>query len=263
MRSFILAATLLAATASNAATLTETIDRTINVRPGAKVVVSNVNGRINVSSWDQPRVRVVARKQVEAKRDDLRGVMNELRVEIQPRDGGVVITTHHPRRSDGASSIFDLFLRNEVQAQVRYDITVPRTMNVDISNTNGAIQLTGVNGSLELGTTNGRIEVERCSGAIDASTTNGAIRAQLLNVARGASLRLETTNGRIEVEVPATLAASIDAGTTNGSITSDLPVAATRISRNSLRGTVNGGGTQVRLRTTNGAIAIRTAGSAS
>ncbi|HUP58951.1 MAG TPA: DUF4097 family beta strand repeat-containing protein [Thermoanaerobaculia bacterium] len=251
------AATLLFAAASSAATLHETIDRTFDVRPGATVAVNNVNGKITVSSWDQPKVRVIAYKEAKGDRDDAKEALKALRVEMQQRDGGVSVTTHHPRNHDGISSIFDWLLGDHVQMNVRYEVTVPRTMNLDVRNTNGSIRLTGVAGRHEVGTTNGKIEIERCAGSVDASTTNGGIRAELVRVAKGQSLRFETTNGRIEVEVPKDLAADVDAGTTNGSISTDLPVTTTKFSRNSLRGTINGGGTQLRLRTTNGGIAIR------
>ncbi|HEX2121350.1 MAG TPA: DUF4097 family beta strand repeat-containing protein [Thermoanaerobaculia bacterium] len=253
----VLTLTLFLAGTAGAVTLTETIDRTLAVRPGATVALSNVNGRITISSWDQPRVRILAKKEVDGDRDEARSVMKELKVEIQQRDGGVVVTTHYPRRNDHGS-IFDWLLGNHVDAEVRYELTVPRTMNVDVRNTNGSIYLAGVAGRHELGTTNGKIEVERCSGSVNASTTNGGIRAELTRVAKGQAMRLETTNGRIEVEVPSDLAADVDAGTTNGSIKTDLPITTTRFSRNSLRGTINGGGTQLRLRTTNGGIEIRT-----
>jgi len=57
-------------------------------------------------------------------------------------------------------------------------------------------------------------------------------------------------------------AADVDAATTNGSIKTDLPVTARSIGDNSLRGTINGGGTLLRLRTTKGGSAIRTLGEA-
>lgn len=252
-------ALLLAGTAG-ATTLTEKIDRTLDVKPGATVALTNVNGRITIGSWDQPRVRVIAVKEVEGKRDDASDVMKELKVTIEQRNGGVVITTHHPRRQDGFNSIFDFFLGNHIQAQVRYELTVPRSMNVDVTNTNGSIHLTDVAGHLEVGTTNGKIEIARCSGSIDASTTNGGINAELVRVAKGTPLRFETTNGRIEVAVPHDFAGDIEAGTTNGSISSDLPVETTHFKRNSLRGTINGGGTPLRVHTTNGGISIRKAG---
>ena len=251
---------LLLSTAASAAELVETIDRTFDVRPGANVAVDNTNGRVTVTAWDQPRVRVIARKEVEADKNDLKEVMRELRVEIVQRDGGLVVNTHYPKRSQGVSSLFDWLSGDQVQAQVRYDITVPRTMNVEVTNTNGAIYLSNVTGRHELDTTNGKIDVSRCSGSLDASTTNGSINAELVQIAKGQPLRFETTNGRISVALPASLAADVDAATTNGSIRTDLPIATTRISRNSLRGAINGGGTPLKMRTTNGGIEIRTTG---
>lgn len=263
MRRTTLAAVLLfcaATTTAGAATLTETIDRTFDVRPGANVVLSNVNGRIRVESWDQPRVRVIARKEVEASRNEVEEVLRDLRVEMQQKDGGVVVTTHYPKVHEG-SSIFDWILGGGgIDRQVRYELTVPRTMNVEVSNTNGSILVANVAGRLDLDTTNGKIEVERCAGSLEASTTNGSIRAELLRLAKGAPVELETTNGRIEVALPRDFGVDVDARTTNGSIKSDLPVSTTKIGRSSLRGAVNGGGSPLRLRTTNGGIEIRAAG---
>lgn len=249
-----------AASTASAATLKETIDRTFDVRPGAVVSLTNVNGRVTVKAWDQPRVKVVAVKQVETSRGELQKAMKELRVDIQPRNGGLAITTHYPN-DRGAASIFDWILGDDVDAQVTYELTVPRTMNVDVRNTNGGIYVSDVAGKHELDTTNGKIEVTRCAGAVDASTTNGGIRAELVRVAKGQPMRFETTNGRIEVVVPPDFAAELDAATTNGSIETDLPVTTRSAGDNSLRGTINGGGTLLRLRTTNGGIALRTLGS--
>ena len=42
--------------------------------------------------------------------------MKELRVEMQPRDGGLVITTHYPKEDDGIGSIFDWLVGDHVDA---------------------------------------------------------------------------------------------------------------------------------------------------
>lgn len=258
MRKLFLSALLLLLAASvDAATRKETVDRIFDVRPGADVVLTNVNGRITVKAWDQPRVKVVAIKEIETSRDQLEDAMKALRVEMQPRNGGLSIITHYPKEGQGFTSIFDWILDDRVQAEVEYELTVPRTMNVDVTNTNGSIHVTDVAGKHDLDTTNGKIIVTRCAGSLEASTTNGSISAELRQVAKGLPLRFVTTNGRIELSVPLTLALDVDAGTTNGSIDTELPVATTKISRNSLRGKINGGGTPLRIRTTNGGIAIR------
>lgn len=248
---------LFLASAAGAATLNETVDRTFDVRPGAEVALTNVNGGIRISTWDQPRVRVVAEKEVEGDRNDVKQALKELRVEIVPKDGGLVIMTHFPKESNGVGGFFSWLTGDDTDAQVSYELTVPRTMNLDIRNTNGSIRLSDVTGQLELDTTNGKIEVARCAGSIEASTTNGSITADLVKFTRGQPLRFETTNGRITVNMPADFAGDIDASTTNGSIDTDFPVTTTKFSENRLRGSVNGGGTPLRLRTTNGSIDIR------
>lgn len=260
MRKLLLTATLFVAVTAGAAELSETVDRTFDVRAGAEFVLSNVNGRVTINSWDQPKVRVIAHKEVDGDRSELKQALADLRVDMQPRNGGLVVTTHYPKESDGMGSIFAWLAGDHIDANVRYEVTVPRSMNVDVTNTNGGIYLTGVTGKHELDTTNGKIEVKGCSGSLDASTTNGGINAELVRIAQGQPLRFETTNGRIELALPAGAAADLDAATTNGSIDSDLPVATTRTGSNSLRGTINGGGTSLRMRTTNGGITIRRVG---
>ena len=257
MRTLLLAATLSLAVTAGAAELSETIDRTFDVRAGADFVLSNVNGGITINAWDQPKVRVIAHKEVDGDRDEVKKALADLRVEMQPHNGGLTVITHYPKESEGISSIFSWLAGDHIDANVRYEVTVPKSMNVDVSNTNGAIHLTDVAGKHELDTTNGKIEVKRCSGSLDASTTNGGISAELVRLAKNESLRFETTNGRIELALPPSTGADLDASTTNGSINSDIPVATTRTSSNSLRGTINGGGTSVRMRTTNGGISIK------
>src|ERR1043166_3245987 len=89
MRRLVIAALLtLAAASLHAETLSQTIDKTFDVRPGATLALDNVNGHVNVTSWDQPRIRVHAVKTV-SRTDDARSALNALRVEITPRDGGL------------------------------------------------------------------------------------------------------------------------------------------------------------------------------
>ncbi|HEX9160706.1 MAG TPA: DUF4097 family beta strand repeat-containing protein [Thermoanaerobaculia bacterium] len=232
--------------------LQEPFDRTVDVRPGSPVSIENVNGRITVTSWDQPRVRIHAMKKADA-----REVLDKIGIDVRIADG-VSVVTRMPRRND--SGFFDFLFGNDGNASVEYDVTVPRSADLKVDNTNGAISVSDVSGRIELGTTNGRIEAVRCSGAVNASTTNGAIRAELLQVSAGKGMELETTNGSITLTVPPSFAATLEAETTNGSIRTDLPVTTRSFSRRELRGTLNGGGPNLSLHTTNGSIEIRSSG---
>ncbi|HEX7150804.1 MAG TPA: DUF4097 family beta strand repeat-containing protein [Thermoanaerobaculia bacterium] len=247
---------LVLATVAGADTLVEKIDRTFDVRPGANLSLDNVNGKITVKTWDQPRIRVIATKKVESgSASKAKEALAALKVEINASGNNVAVRTVHPRHE---GDFFDWIFGESVNANVTYDVFVPRSaINMEVENTNGSINLDGVSGKMQLETTNGRIEVLRCAGSIEAATTNGGIKAELLTATKGQPLRFETTNGRISVTLPASFAADVDAATSNGSVTTDLPVSTTRVGKDSLRGAINGGGTPLRLRSTNGSIEIR------
>jgi DUF4097 and DUF4098 domain-containing protein YvlB len=247
---------LVALTAS-ASTLEETFDKTYDVRPGAVLSLTNVNGRIVVRAWDEPRVRIHADKRVRASSDDAQKVMAALKIEVAPSAGGLRVVTRYPKRNEDGLGFLDWMFSSHVEASVSYEITVPRSMSLDLANTNGSVEVADVRGSHKIDTTNGHIQLERCGGDLDAETTNGGIKAELLDVTPGKAVRLETTNGRISLAAPPTLAAQLIASTTNGSIDTELPITTTRAERHSLRGTLNGGGPELRLRTTNGSIQIR------
>ena len=254
---FLLTAILtIAAAAANAATLDETFDRTFDVRPGAVFALMNTNGHINVRAWDQPRIRVHAVKHVESRDGDAaRDAMKALTLALSQPNGGLRIETKYPKHNDG---IFEWIAGTNVNVSVTYEVMVPRTMDLQIENTNGAIEASDIRGSHRIETTNGHITLARCAGDLDAETTNGAIEAELTTVNAGRVVRLETTNGHINARLPRAFAARIDAETTNGAIDSDLPVTTRGSqSKHALRGTINGGGPDLRLRTTNGSIHIQ------
>lgn len=259
MRKWLMMMFLTVATAANAATLTEKVDQTVNAKPGSNFVLSNVNGGVTVHSWDQARVRVVAEKRVKADSDaDAAAAMKKLRVNISSRDNGITVETIHPNQNNGGWRLFDWLTGDSVEASVRYEIYLPRTMNLDVQTVNGAVSARDLHGKLEVETVNGAVEIKNCGGALDAATVNGAIRAEMTSVTKNATISLATTNGRIVLHVPPTLTANVDVDTLNGGIETDLPVATTSVSRNSLRGKINGGGGDLKLSTTNGSIEIRT-----
>jgi putative adhesin len=245
----LIAAIAVAATAS-AERLQEPFDRTVDLRQGGTVSIENVNGRIAVSSWDQPRVRIHAIRKAESRES-----MDKLSIDVRATGDGVSIVTRSPRQDGGG--FLDFLFGNGDNTSVEYDVTIPRSSDLKIENTNGGITVTDVNGRINLSTTNGRIDALQCAGWISAGTTNGAIRAELLSIAPSKRMEFETTNGSITLTVPPTFAAEVEADTTNGSIRTDLPIMTKSFSRRELRGTINGGGTQLSLHTTNGSIEIR------
>src|ERR1043166_139363 len=110
MRRLVIAALLtFAAAALHAETLSQTIDRTFDVRPGATFALDNVNGHVNVTSWDQPRIRVHAVKTV-SRTDNPRAALDALKVEMTARDGGLSVHTVYP--SHGSVGFLDFLTGN-------------------------------------------------------------------------------------------------------------------------------------------------------
>src|SRR6266540_2805969 len=99
----LIAMIVFAGTAS-AERLQESFDRTVDVRAGTPVSIVNVNGRITVTSWDQPRIRIHAVKKAET-----REALEKLAIDVRTTDG-VSIVTRSPRRND--SGFLDFLFGN-------------------------------------------------------------------------------------------------------------------------------------------------------
>jgi DUF4097 and DUF4098 domain-containing protein YvlB len=207
-----------------------------------------------VQSWDRNEIRVEAEKTVDGSGDAAKSAIKEIKVDVREEGDSLRIRTVMPKDHDGG--FLSWLAGNNVDASVRYTITVPRRTNLDLETVNGRIGVNGIDGVMELETTNGKIEIAKCSGRVNAETTNGGILAQLATTSPG-KMELETTNGSVKLELPASFRANLDAETTNGSIKSDFPITVQgTIERNSLNGAMNGGGETLRIHTTNGSISI-------
>ena len=101
----------------------------------------------------------------------------------------------------------------------------------------------------------GKLRLGNISGKLNAETSGGSVSAILSSPVAG-DVRLETSGGSITVVTPANAALTIDAETSAGSVRSDLPIAEMGRDNDSLKGTINGGGTKLVLRSSAGSIEI-------
>ena len=125
----------------------------------------------------------------------------------------------------------------------------------------GSITLRGCKGGADLKTAGGGIEVEN-DGPVLAKTTGGSIRCQLQEASSSQNLLLdlETAGGGINVSLVPDIAASVEAKVLGGSVTTEFPVVAEMegaVKPDQLHGTINGGGSLLRLRSIGGNIILR------
>jgi DUF4097 and DUF4098 domain-containing protein YvlB len=267
---------LLVGAAAQAVTLKDRFEQTVPLKPGSAVRLGNVNGGVTFEAWDRNEVHIVAEKQVRAGSDDqARKLMSQIKIDVVPGPAGLRIDTHMPKRGEGGF-LADLFNGGEVNMSVSYKVQVPRQVALDVINSNGALAVTGtqghtkletsngaltvhgVAGDMTLKTSNGHISVAGSQGAVKAETSNGGIDAELARYS-GHELSFETSNGAVSVRLPRDARFTVDAETSNGGVKSDFPVAGGKPGKHSLKGTVNGGGPTLYIRTSNGGVHIREA----
>lgn len=125
---------------------------------------------------------------------------------------------------------------------------------VDVHTSGGAIEAVDIKGGLRAHTSGGSIRVQDVSGAVDVNTSGGSIDVDLHGDNQGVVAR--TSGGSINLAVPSTIRASINASSSGGRVSSDLELAAAQSTKNTLRGTINGGGPEITARTSGGSVRL-------
>jgi len=129
------------------------------------------------------------------------------------------------------------------------------SLNGDTSG--GAITVRKFKGPVSVGTSGGGITVEEIAGAVTGDTSGGSIHAVMLSPLTG-DVSLATSGGGVTVKVPADAAFNLDAETSGGGVSCDLPVTAKgAFEHDRIKGTVNGGGPVLRLRSSGGGIHVQ------
>jgi hypothetical protein len=137
-----------------------------------------------------------------ASNDHAQAIVDGLRVEN--RDGH--LTVNGPDTDDWAATIV---------------LSVPAGVTLDLSATNGGLQLSDVNGHFTLRTENGPIGMTQASGVVDARTDNGPIQFR----GHAGDVRLTAQNGPVQVnlDAPKWSGKGLDASTQNGPIALTAP----------------------------------------
>ena len=227
----------------------DTWSRSYTLADGGRLELINVNGRITAEPSAGTSVELVGERTAKASSDD---AARELLGQVEMREEA------------GASQV-----RVEVRAprnfrlggvEVQWTVKIPKGTVVDLRNTNGKIQLTGLTGEIRARTVNGGVEGRDLSVAsLEASAVNGGVDVELAAPLGDAGrVSLETVNGGVQLALPGASKVSVVARVTNGGInTGSLPFQVTgEQTRRRFEGTLNGGGASVTLETTNGGVRL-------
>ena len=231
------------------AAVTATVTETRPLAVTGEVVVENVNGPITVETWDKPEVRLEAVKSAGSQAD-----LDALDLRIDSSERRFAVKTVY---LDKDGSWLKKFTNT---GEVRYTLTVPHTATLrQLETVNGAITVANAHGRVTAKTVNGRVEARGLRHEVELSAVNGSVLAEFDAVADKQDIVLNGVNGLVELRLPAGAGAQLEASTVNGAIENDFGLAATTrgwVGR-TLEGTIGDGAARIRLKTVNGAIAIR------
>ena len=129
--------------------------------------------------------------------------------------------------------------------------------SLDGHTSGGSVTIEAFNGDAHVGTSGGDLTIENVIGKVEGSTSGGSVSAVLPAPLPG-DVELSTSGGDVTVAVPADAAFDLNASTSAGRVSTDLPVTVVgKVARDRLKGTVNGGGKSVVLRSSAGSIRLK------
>lgn len=137
-------------------------------------------------------------------------------------------------------------------------ITIGETMGrVNAHTSGGSIKLARSGGDVVAKTSGGGIQIDGAAGRVEASTSGGSIHANLTRQPSGDS-SLTTSGGGVTVVLARGIGVELDARASGGGVSSDVPITVRgTVGDDELRGTINGGGPKLHLRSSGGSVKVR------
>ena len=282
---------------SSATAFADVVERTFSVHPGGKLTLDTDLGSVEVRSAPGNQVRVRVEREVRSGADkdfelnfEQRGddvlvegnksggdwgwsfwnrykvhfeivVPEEYNLELETAGGSIKIADLvgdvDCHTSGGSIRIDDI----DGQVDCRTSggsIHVGRVEgSVNAKTSGGSITIDRSGGSVVAKTSGGSVTVNEVLGSIEASSSGGSVSARLTSQPL-ADCRLTTSGGRVEVTLAGPIAVDLDAKTSGGRVHLEMPVTISgSVSKTSVRGTLNGGGPQLYLRTSGGSIYVK------
>jgi DUF4097 and DUF4098 domain-containing protein YvlB len=225
-------------------------DQTVAVQRGARLLIDNFAGDVEVRAWDRDSLRVQARHASRA-RVSVRTLSTGIRVSSSAERGPVGSVDYEitapawmPIRIEGQFSFITVEgSQAEVSAEtVRGDVVIRGGNGVIAKSVEGNVTIEGARGRINVSSVNEGIVIDGAAGEIAAETVNGpitmsriesaSVEAGTINgnisyegsAANGGRYRLTSHNGNLTVGVPETSNATFTVRTYNGGFNSNLPV---------------------------------------
>jgi DUF4097 and DUF4098 domain-containing protein YvlB len=166
------------------------IDTTVRLDRGGAVDLSLISGRITVTGWDRPDVKVSASITSGVLSFDANSSRVSLSVESDDEGRG---RRHHD------------------VGDARYDVSVPRGTRLVLEAVSGNVSARGSQGEVEATSVSGDVNVTDAVRVVSVESVSGSVHAAQVN----GNLRAETVSGELRVE---TVTGNVEASSVSGSL---------------------------------------------
>ncbi|KXK04157.1 MAG: hypothetical protein UZ17_ACD001000852 [Acidobacteria bacterium OLB17] len=228
--------------------ITERLERSYPLSSNGRVSISNVNGRIELESWDKDEASLVVEKSGPSKE-----VLDSVKVVIESDKDRFSLKTEWREWESGQE------WSSKRNVQVVIKMKLPRGAVLDeIESVNGDISIANFDNFVRASCVNGNINIARVRGRTQASTVNGAIDASFDQVGSGSEIELSTVNGPVRANIPTDSDVTLKAETLHGGITTEfgLNVKKHDFIGRSLHSKLGSGTGRLELESVNGPLSI-------
>ncbi len=148
-------------------------------------------------------------------------------------------------------------------------ITVPTDISLRLHTLSGAINVEGVHGEVDVHTLNGHVTLTGISGTATAYSQSGPIKVAMDRVDPAKPLAFSAFNGAVDLTFPPDFKANLTVRSDRGAVFSEFEVTPEgglvkgkghTHNGATVRGTINGGGVELNIRTFNGGVSLRKKG---
>jgi hypothetical protein len=256
----------------------ERFERSYPVKAGSTLIVENMKGTIHVTGSDADHILVKVYKKFSGSDADKKRWMDGTKVSFQDDSEHLRVRIEYPSQDCSSDNVESCDGNGRFQGEVQLTIEVPRQTNVELSGHKPDMAISSIQGDIHITSHKSLIKIQSTTGAIHVNTnketvklTDVSIRGALeLKTVKGSAfieakdlgneVNLETAKGEIVLQMPSNAGADIDfAGGRRSAFHSQFTISQAGQSHmivHTVRGTINQGGTRMRLRTEHGSITL-------
>jgi hypothetical protein len=229
------------------------IRESYKLQPGADVLVSGINGKVDVETSDTDIAEIYIQRTARNPED-----LNRRQITIEHTEKSLTLRGEQKNRGG-----FWGFLSHQGNASEHITLKLPRKISLVTKGVNGNVNIGEVEGEVHVSGVNGKVEVAQASGYAELSGVNGAVTVAVKQLGeRG--MRISGVNGRIELRLHDGLNADLQAKGMNGGVNSEVPeivVQKDADDRSKYYARIGSGGAPINLSGINGGVKL-TRGSA-